>query len=694
MESDPPVAQQGALSTDRVNSASLDREPLLHGSVVCLAAPSMSISGYDGQIRARSAGGQARADGVFHRDQRVLSHAVVTVDGVLPEPLGCQMIGADSARFTAIVRSADDVTPDPVLRVERTRGADGSETLRVRNSGAWTRELTVTLTVAADAAQIAEVRAARRVALIEPHCLPHKVTWKSVSGTYISLHPSEASQGTISGSSFGAACVTWKVSIPPQRTWQTDWVLRVEDEPLVDHPVAPSERYGFWALREPIGDLDLDRFVRQSLTDLSALLLADPGDHEKVFAAAGAPWYLTLFGRDSLWTARMMLPLGTRLAAGTLGALASRQGQSEKRNLATEEERGKILHELRRGPTRHQFELDLPARYYGSVDATPLFVLLYAEAVEAGLDQTAAVDLLPNVCAALKWVLAQSRSGAPEWLRYESGNRGALFNHGWKDSTDAMVPDQEEFRVAAAPITLSEVQAYVYEAISKFVALTSRYRWLADELAKPHLNEYADMVDSDLAILRAYAEFFKREFHAAFSCEDYYAMAIDGDGALVTGLTSNMGHLLGTGILDDHQSAQVANLLGSDELNSGWGLRTRARGHHYFNPLGYHSGAVWAHDTAIAIRGLSYAAENAVAEHPKEAVSCAQAARRLGHGLIDAAAGFDYRIPELYAGDNREPGVRAPLPFAAACRPQAWSAASAVAVLDAFGRLDRLGLSE
>jgi glycogen debranching enzyme len=640
----------------------------------------MAVCGGDGQIRARDHDGRARADGVFHRDQRILSEAVLTADGLPPEPLGHRMIGADRARFTAILRGAHDATPDPELVLERTRDAEGGESLRLRNSGTRVRALTLTLTVAADLADVAAVRAGRCIRALEPRCTAAAVTWSSAAGLRISLVPAGARPATVVPQADGCACISWEVRIAPRETWQTSWTLQVEDETRTDHPVAPRSRDKCWDQPRIADDPALDRFVQQGLADLGSLLLADPREEgvcDAVFAAAGAPWYLTLFGRDSLWTARMMLPLGTRLAAGTLLALARRQGT--RHEAGAEQAPGKILHELRRGPTRHQYGLELPALYYGSIDATALFVLLYCEAVDAGLDVRLAVQLLPHVRAALGWMLEQGGAGDHRWLRYEPKNPAALSNHGWKDSQDAIVANRPGAAPVAGPVTLVEVQAYAYEAIHRFTALACAHPWLArGEGVDPRLAEWA--------------AFLKRDFHKTFYHDGHYVMALAGDGEPVTGLTSNMGHLLGTGILDDEQSAAVAALLGSDELDSGWGLRTRAYGHSHFNPLGYHSGAVWAHDTAIAIRGLSKAATQAAARRSAHTDALVATARGLLRGLIDAAVAFDYRLPELYAGHQREPGDRTPLPYPAACRPQAWAAASAVAAWDAVERLRAGGL--
>jgi glycogen debranching enzyme len=275
------------------------------------------------------------------------------------------------------------------------------------------------------------------------------------------------------------------------------------------------------------------------------------------------------------------------------------------------------------------------------------------------------------------------RSGgdkAPEFIRYEAHSSGALFNHGWKDSADAIVDEQGEN--VAGSVALSEVQAYAIDAARRF--------------AKLLLEIEGEEAEAEAAVLRRWADELVSRFLEAFVVDDgpgepYFAIALDRDDKAVKGLTSNIGHLLGTGILSPVQSAALARHLVSDELFSGWGVRTRSSAHPRFNRLSYHGGAVWAHDTAIAIRGLALAAaEAADAKDPVSARACGGAARTLAGGLIDAAHAFDYRLPELFGGGPREAGDIMPLPFPAACRPQAWSAAAGVAVYEALKRLDAL----
>jgi len=287
--------------------------------------------------------------------------------------------------------------------------------------------------------------------------------------------------------------------------------------------------------------------------------------------------------------------------------------------------------------------------------------------------------LLDSARAALGWMRNRAEEdSAAGFIRYATAATGALFNHGWKDSRDAVVSPKG--RVADGPIALSEVQAYAYQAAVGFANLLERLH--PDGAAKQEAYE-----------LREWAEALKDRFHRHFLIKDnpegvpYFAMALDGRNKAVPGLTSNIGHLLGTGIVSLEQSAWIAQHLVSEQLFSGWGLRTRGSQHPRFNPFSYHGGAVWAHDTAIAIRGLCLAAHEANRAGESGYAfgrDCAGAARTLANGLIDAGAAFGYRLPEVFAGGSRDSGDIAPLPFPAACRPQAWSAAAGVAVNEAL----------
>jgi glycogen debranching enzyme len=399
-------------------------------------------------------------------------------------------------------------------------------------------------------------------------------------------------------------------------------------------------------------DRRLPQVVHQGLDDLEGLLLADAGEgadeRGDLFAAAGSPWFLTLFGRDSLWTARMLLPLGTELALSTLRALARRQGT--RHDPQSEEQPGRILHEVRAEPLALE-HFTLPPTYFGTADATQLFVTCCAEAWRWGADPEQVRELVPAVERALGWIEAQAGDG---FIRYVDSTGQGLSNQGWKDSVDSI--QWADGTLAEPPIALSEVQAYSYQA----AVLGAE---LLDDFDRPGAERWRDWAAS-----------LADRFRAAFWVEDgdgrYPAVALDAHGGAVDSVASNMGHLLGTGLLDGEEAALVARRLASPTLSSGFGLRTLTAASPRFSRLSYHGGAVWPHDTAIAVTGLArdgFASE----------------AASLFRGLVRAAPAFDFRLPELYGGDNAEEAT-SPMPYPAACRPQAWAAASPVAALVAL----------
>src|SRR5690606_13133431 len=278
------------------------------------------------------------------------------------------------------------------------------------------------------------------------------------------------------------------------------------------------------------------------------------------FLGAGAPWFFTIFGRDSIWAARFLLPLGTGIAHGTLRTLAALQGR--ERVAATAEQPGKIIHEVRRATLELPDEgVELPPHYYGTVDATALWICLLADARERGLGDDETRELLPALRAALAWMRDFGDSDGDGLLEY----------------------------VAEGPIALAEVQAYAHEAAVRGAAL---------------LEEFGE----DAAEWRAWAARLAAQFRASFWVSDadgrYPAIALDARKRPVDSLTSNIGHLLGTGLLDDAEARLVAARLVSPRLDAGYGIRTLATGSGGYWPLSYHGGSIWAHDTAIAIRGL------------------------------------------------------------------------------------------
>jgi glycogen debranching enzyme len=434
----------------------------------------------------------------------------------------------------------------------------------------------------------------------------------------------------------------WDVALPAKGHWEAT-VEVTATAPGGPPVVAPPTRELWQAPAVTAGDHRLPALVERSVADLAGLLAADPTATDDHYLTAGAPWYLTLFGRDSLWAARMALPLGTDLAAGTLRTLARRQGT--RTDPSTEEEPGKILHEVRIGPAG-------PEHYYGTVDATPLWISLLHDAWRWGLADAEVAALLPNLEAALGWLQDAAGDG---FVRYVD-NAGVLSNQGWKDSFDSI--QFADGRLADPPIALCEVQAYAFAAALEGAALL-------DAFGRPGGDGWRD-----------WAAGLRDRFRSAFWVEDrrgrYPAIALDGDGRPVDSVTSNIGHLLGTGLLDEAETAAVVRRLAAPDLDSGFGLRTMSARSVGFNPLSYHGGSVWSHDTAIALRGLS-----AVGTADAAAVAAS-----LARGLLAAAPAFEFRLPELYGGESAG-GGRRPLAYPAACRPQAWSAGAALVVLTA-----------
>ncbi|GLW66560.1 amylo-alpha-1,6-glucosidase [Actinomadura rubrobrunea] len=577
-----------------------------------MAAPAIWLSPPSGQV----AGG---VDGLYVAERRVLSRFVVTVDGREPEPAEAGPHGANGARFTA--------SAGP-LAVERFRAAvpdGGTERIVLRNTGDAPATATLRVAVAGDLASISAVRSGDDPGLPEMP-LDDGVEWEGPDGHTVRLEGRTHAE----------------VSLAPGESFTTTITVRATPPDTPGFRPAPPSGPAPWAdapLTVRSGDDRLDRLVAQGVADLGALLLASGDD---IYCAAGSPWYLTLFGRDALWTARLALPLGYELAAGTLRALARHQGT--RRDPATEEAPGKIPHELRPGDAATW----LPPVYYGTVDATSLFVVTLAEARRWGMPDDEVAALLPNVERALEWL-----GTFDEFVSYV-GSADRLTNQGWKDSADGV--QHADGRLARPPVALSEVQAYSYQAAVLGADLL-------DAFGRPGADRW-----------RRWAADLAERFRARFWVDDpdgaYPAIALDGDGRPVDGVASNMGHLLGTGLLTAEEEAAVAARL--TELDSGWGLRTltpRAAG---FDPLSYHLGSVWPHDTAIAILGLVRSG------HPETAL-------RFARGLVGAAPAFGHRLPELFGGqDSSAP----PVPYPTACSPQAWAAAVSPALVTALLGLD------
>jgi glycogen debranching enzyme len=628
-------------------------QPLLHESVVALRAPAQFWSAPDGSVGG--SGRDATIQGGYLGDTRVLRGLSLTVGGRHGEHLVTTQPDASTLEFDALFRALDgavNADPDVRGRLTRTVRADGVShrfTLTSRLGIAVATELRVDLL-----ADLTGMPSIKSGVIAEPApavlATPSGARWSDESVTA----ELDAPGATVAVD--GAVVVlTWRLHVPAHGSSSIDFLLTARDSAAVVS--APSDPPP-WGEPQLAGvDDRLARWVARAVDDLDALRLVSDRAPGEQFLAAGAPWFFTLFGRDSLWAARLLLPLGSGLAASTLRALARMQGTASV--VDTAEQPGKIMHELRRS-AQHFAEggssLELPPLYYGTVDATPLWACVLADAAEAGMPDDEVRALLPNLEAALTWMRDFGDSDGDGLLEYVDESGRGLSNQGWKDSGDSV--QWRDGTLAEGPIALCEVQAYAYEAAMRGADLLERFG-----TGDP---------DAWRAWAARLATAFREQFWIADPSGAYPAIALDAHKRPVDTVTSNIGHLLGTGLLHPDEAALVARRLVSPELSSGFGLRTMSTDSAGYWPLSYHGGSVWTHDTAIAIVGLT-------------ADGFADEAAELSEGLLRAAVAFDYRMPELHSGDALADDP-APAPYPAACRPQAWSAASAITVLSTAGR--------
>src|SRR5690625_2444866 len=486
-------------------------------------------------------------------------------------------------------------------------------------------------------------------------------TWSSDPiGSQTQIRP-ESGEGSLTISSPDGHIITddaalvlhFPLTIAPRGRVRVRWEIAMEDRTLVVRGVTGEQR---WEIPDTTtaerADFRIARWLNVALDDLDGLRLALPDAPQDEFFAAGAPWFFTLFGRDSIWAARLTLALRPTQAKSTLKVLARLQSTEFDVRMATAP--GKIMHELRSAPLAIPGEkMVLPPIYYGTVDATPLWICLLADTYRAGgISREEVRDLLPTLRAALRWITDYGDSDGDGFLDYIDNTGRGLANQGWKDSADSIQWRTGE--LAQGPLALCEVQGYAYEAAVSGAEL---------------LRELGETGGQEL---RAWAQELKANFaqHYWVTTPEgtYPAIALDAQKRPVDTLTSNIGHLLGTGILTGEQEAQIAELLTGESMLSGFGVRTLSSDAGGYWPLSYHGGSVWAHDTAIIVQGMAKAGLH---DHAMTVVS----------NLLDMAEGFDYRVPELHSGDPRSE-IKQPMPYPAACRPQAWSAAAAIVSLE------------
>ncbi len=637
--------------------ASLGGEP---GSVTLVEGPAFSISSHSGDMLP------GLPHGLFFRDTRFVSEMRLRVNGKWAEPLAASRTDPFSGTF--VLR--DPSRPgraDSHLMLFRHRyvGRGMREDLVVRNYGEEPAFCSIELSIACDFADLFEVKEGRidKAGELGVQATDGRLTFTYERGRFRRATAIDFSQPP----RFNDTICAYEVIVPARGEWSTC----IQVTPVIDgqditprylcgRPVeraTPVERLETWRRNLPKITTDHDTFgelLDQSTEDLAALRLFDPEYSGRTVVAAGAPWFMTLFGRDSLLTSWMAMMIDTDLALGTLQTLERFQGKEV--NPVTEEEPGRILHEMRFGESA-ELSLGGGRVYYGSVDATPLFVMLLGELQRWGNNREQADALLPAADRALEWIEKFGDRDGDGYVEYQRTTDHGLQNQGWKDSWDST--RFADGRLAQPPIALCEVQGYVYAAL----------------IARSHIaTEVGD--DEFASRLRARASDLKAAFNRDFWLDEQqcFAMGLDRDKKPLDALVSNMGHCLWTGIVDKDKAPVVAKHLVSDSLFSGWGVRTLADSMVGYNPISYHDGTVWPHDNAICAAGLMR-------------YGLIDEAHQVMRGIVEAGAFFGHRLPELFAGLSRaEFGF--PVSYPTSCSPQAWAAASPLLFLRSMLRFE------
>jgi glycogen debranching enzyme len=617
----------------------------------------------------------SRGMGLYDGDTRILSCSALRVADERPVVLHSDPGGS----WRGVVQATNpEFRKDPgdkmggdgtILRQtisigrERTISEAYRERLDIQNHGEITFDLDVELELDADYADIFEVRGYGRRR--RGQLLPTEVTadgglvfgYLGLDGvtvrTHVAFDPAPVLEAAADHQG-GSVVARWKAPLRSGERRVIAWAIHATMEPdqvlhaLDRDALDPGRAHAAWldagARIETDNEL-VNQVISRSMSDLRLLESTDP--QGEPFIAAGVPWFATLFGRDSLITSLQCLPFIPRLALETLEILAKRQATTEDH--WRDAEPGKILHEFRTGEMSRTGELPF-SPYYGSVDSTPLWLILLGETYDWTGDDALIERYWPNALAALDWIDKWGDRDGDGFVEYERRADTGLRNQGWKDSADAI--RWLDGRLAETPIALAEVQGYVYDAKRRMARL-ARHRGdagLADRLDREALD-----------LQHRFSEHFRLP-------DGSIAMALDRSKRPVDSIGSNAGHCLWAGIVPTDQAPAAAAALGTRAMDSGWGLRTYAADQPGYNPIGYHIGTVWPHDTAIAAAGLRRYGFDA-------------AAGSLSGGLLSAAQHFPtFRLPELFCGFDRA-ATGAPIAYPVACSPQAWAAGASLMII-------------
>jgi len=616
-------------------------------------------------------GGEDGPDGLFYQDTRFLSALNLRIGGMEPLLLGSVVLD-DNGAMVVDLANADFHDSEGKIWLQRDSihvsrmkflcGTTCYERIRVRRFNRIERAIALEIGFDADFADLFEVRGERRRhrGTLEAA----KLDERSVRFTYAGLDGLER-------------CTTVHFDPPPDRLskrharWDVDLdvaerLIVMKIDCSIDGPGAepPHLLSAYRSARRVTNGRARDRasvsssnelfnmVVDRAVSDIDMLLTET---EYGLYPYAGIPWYSTIFGRDGIITAIELLWIAPDIAKGVLNALALTQaGETDE---AADAQPGKILHETRGGEMARLGEVPF-RRYYGSVDATPLFVMLAGQYLKRSGDLATIRAIWPNVKAALAWIDGPGDLDGDGFVEYQRMTPSGLASQGWKDSFDSIF--HADGGAAEGPIALCEVQAYVFAAKAGAAAIA---RALGEE-------EYACSLDHQAEVLRG-------RFEDRFWCDDLdcYALALDGAKQPCRVLSSNAGHALFAGIAAPERAARLARLLTGKRFFSGWGVRTIAAGEPRYNPMSYHNGSVWPHDNALIAMGFARYG------HQAEVL-------KIFEGLTEAAVYDEFRrLPELFCGFSRR-RKRGPTAYPVACSPQAWAAAAPFALVAAATGLD------
>jgi glycogen debranching enzyme len=637
---------------DTTGSVGSDAVTTVEGSSFCISAGNGDL---DPEL----------AHGVFYQDTRILSRWNLLVNNNVVEALSAVTPEPYWAIFTGRVPQTDGAADRPMVMERDRQVGDGiRETLTLRNYSSEPASCSIKVAVEADFADLFEVKAGRKTRHLRPAHRPEgdRLTISGRQNRRVLALDVRAP-----GADVNRHGLLYKVTVPAKGSWSATIVVTPSSdgtEPAgkfsahtPQHETEPARRHRSWGSAAPVISMEnpvLENILRQSQRDLGSLRISDPDHPERTVIAAGAPWFMALFGRDAILTSLMALPVNPAIALGTLQTLAEHQGA--RTNPLTEEQPGRILHELRLGSSA-ALSLGGDIAYYGTADATPLFVRLLGEVSRWGLEPQAVQALLPHADRALDWIRNIGDRDGDGFVEYERTSRHGLLNQGWKDSYDGI--NFADGTLAEPPIALCEVQGYVYSAYLSRALLA------------------LDAGDTALAAMWGdHAAELKEAFNRRFWMpgRGYFAVALDRDKRPVDACASNMGHCLWSGIVDDDKAPLVARRLMAPDMFSGWGIRTLASTMGAFNPVSYHNGSVWPHDNALIAAGLMR-------------YGFVEEAQQVAMAIFAAAEAFGGRLPELFCGFQREPG-RAPVAYPSSCSPQAWASAAPIHLIRTLLRFD------